>query len=78
MQDGFALDERIDRLLQARVRLEQELAGFELPLLTVQIGVELEQERLVDDALALEEVLRGMATTLSADRGPGSLTRRST
>ncbi len=56
MQDRLALDKGVDRLVDAGARLEQELAGLELPALPVEERIGLEQARLVDDALALQEL----------------------
>jgi hypothetical protein len=55
VQDRLALDQRVDSLLQARARLEQELAGLELSAMAIEERVKLEQGRVVDHALAGQE-----------------------
>src|SRR5215203_516172 len=55
MQDRFADDERVDRLVDAGPGAEQELARLQGSALPVEEGLELEQEGLVDDPFALEQ-----------------------
>jgi hypothetical protein len=56
MQDRLALDKRVDGVVDAGVRLEGEFARLELTALAVEIAIDLEQQRPLNDALAAQEI----------------------
>ena len=82
MQDRLALDQRADRILDIRVRLEQVLAGAQRALAAVEITVELNSRgcsitpsRASRSVISDVPVFLGMRTIVSSGYCTGTLDR---